>query len=92
MKKKIKNTKAKTTTVAGFVKPLLPAMPSLKNFLLLGKFSDGTIKQVITNERMQRGISQCLIMLSSNGKLSVLDKNIEVLDWDSPIDLSGHGR
>lgn len=66
---------------------LLPAVPRLVNFLVLGKFTDGSVRQVITTEEQQRYLVNLLIQTSKDGKLQVHEPIIESLDWENKFDL-----
>lgn len=76
-----------TTSAAIDGKPVLPAVPRLVNFLLLGKFTDGSVRQVITTEEQQRYLVNLLIQTSKDGKLQVHEPIIESLDWENKFDL-----
>jgi hypothetical protein len=82
-----KNKDELTTSAAIDGKPMLPAVPRLVNFLLLGKFSDGSVRQVITTEEQQRYLINLLIQTSKDGKVQVHEPIIESLDWEDKFDL-----
>lgn len=66
---------------------MLPAVPRLVNFLLLGKFTDGSVRQVLTTEEQQRYLVNLLIQTSKDGKMQVHEPIIESLDWENKFDL-----
>lgn len=83
-----RKTKNEVTTSAAIDgKPVLPAVPRLVNFLVLGKFTDGSVRQVITTEEQQRYLVNLLIQTSRDGKLQVHEPIIESLDWENKFDL-----
>ena len=60
--------------------------PRLCNFLLLAKFDDGVVRQVITNKDQQLIIASALMSTSDTGQLTVTETPVPI-DWDSPIKL-----
>jgi hypothetical protein len=59
----------------------------LINFLLLGKFEDGNIRQFITTEEEELSIVALLVVMSKNGKSTVLETPICGIDWECSINL-----
>lgn len=59
----------------------------LKNIVVLGQFTDGKIRQIITTKIEQLNISRLLIQLSREGKITAMENTIEGLDWKSDVDL-----
>jgi hypothetical protein len=60
-------------------------MTSIESLLLLVKFNDGIVRQVITDETNQKSILNYLSYTHS--ALKVLDSEVGI-DWDSKINLS----
>lgn len=62
--------------------------PTLKNIIILGKFSDGKIRQVFCNKQQQVGTVSIIRSFEPDYTLKVLDKEVEGITWESDVDLS----
>lgn len=62
--------------------------PTLKNIIVLGKFSDGKVRQFLCNKFQQEGIIRVIISLDQDNTLKVIDKEVEGIEWKSDIDLA----
>ena len=56
------------------------------NFLLLAKFEDGVVRQVVTNKEQQLYIASILMQTSEHEQVVVTSDPVGI-DWDSPISL-----
>ena len=59
----------------------------LKNIIILGQFTGGKIRQIVTTKIEQLNISRLLIQMSKDGKITAMGSTIEGLDWKSDVDL-----
>jgi len=66
---------------------VLPAVPSLVNIAVLGKFADGKVRQILATKMEQLNITHILLKMSKDGKISAMENTIDSLDWESDIDL-----
>ena len=70
-----------------FVNDELKNKIELKNIVVLGQFTDGKIRQIITTKIEQLNISRLLIQMSKDGKITAMEDTIESLSWKSDVDL-----
>lgn len=80
------NTKTKRQKAIS-LNPVLPAVPSLVNIVVLGKFTDGKIRQILTTKMEQLNITHILVQMSKDGKISAMENTMDSIDWESDIDL-----
>lgn len=59
--------------------------PKIESLLLLAKFDDGLVRQIITTEEDQIYI---LHGIASNGSINVVEEPEKGIDWDSKFNLS----
>jgi hypothetical protein len=61
--------------------------PQLVNIAVIGKFSDGTYRQILTTKTEQDCICVLLTNLSKDGRIRVREESMEGVSWSSDIDL-----
>lgn len=61
---------------------------TLKNIIILGKFSDEKVRQIICDEEQQVFALAAVMRHSKNGVNRVIDDPIENISWDSNTDLT----
>jgi hypothetical protein len=89
MTKTNKPAKGKGKMIAITEKDLNSSVPvKTVNMVLMGKFSDGTVRQFIFNENAQKIVLNVLAEISPTKSIQVLDTVIDTLNWESEIDLS----
>ena len=87
-KTKLKAEKVKIGTKPAIsLNNMLPAVPSLVNIVVLGKFTDGKVRQILTTKNEQLNITHILVQMSKDGKISAMENTIDSLGWESDIDL-----
>ena len=62
--------------------------PKLMNIIVLAKFSDDKVRQVICNKQQQLNAIAAIRCLQDNGTLHVLDEAVEGINWESDVNLS----
>lgn len=62
--------------------------PTLRNIVVLGKFSDNKIRQIICDEIQQLAVINTIRTVQSDGTVHVLEDPMETIDWESEINLS----
>jgi len=60
---------------------------TLKNIVILGKFSDEKIRQVICNPEQQIAVISTIRSIQPDGTLHVIDEPMEAIEWDSEVDI-----
>jgi hypothetical protein len=83
MAKKNKLTQPTTTAIA--VEPVLaaaPVMPKIESIQILGKFSDGKIRQLITTKDEGEWVLSLLQQTSKNGTIKCLEEPLYAISWD----------
>jgi hypothetical protein len=55
--------------------------PELKDILVIGNFSDGKVRQILTTKGEKDCILGLLVQTSVDGKVKILDKPIEGLTF-----------
>ena len=60
----------------------------LRNIVILGKFSDGKIRQIACTESQQRGVISTLRAMDPNDVVNVLDTPVDAVEWESDVNLS----
>lgn len=58
------------------------------NMILIGKFTDGKVRQFIFDEDAQRVLMTILASISPTKSPQVLETPLENINWESSIDLS----
>ena len=61
---------------------------TLKNITILGKFSNGKIRQVVCTEQQQFGVISTLRAMDPKDSINVLDEPIDSISWESNVNLS----
>lgn len=62
--------------------------PKLKNFVIIGQFSDDVYRQFFVDEKTQRSIYNLIPLMDKDNQVKVLDKPVEGISWESPVNLS----
>jgi len=83
MSKKNKLTQPNVTAIA--VEPVLaaaPVMPKIESIQILAKFSDGKIRQLITNKDEGEWVLSLLQQTAKNGHIKCLEEPLTAIRWD----------
>ena len=57
--------------------------PKIKNIIILGKFSDKKIRQILCNKEQQLAVLNTMAEIHPEKTIHVLDKEIDGVEWDS---------